>query len=282
MAYSATVPADNLYIKDIPAAIREKGKELAGLGDGYSPIVNADTVDGYDTSLTPAANVILVTDEDGKLPASSVDFGANVLAGSGLEIAEEDPAVESVTIAMQTPLTCTVETENAFPEGGGHTHKIEFEIPESAAPAFAFYENFAGHKLTALTSSYILVKTFTIPIPAAGVYFFDCAYKVDAWSAFTEGDYVRITLDGTMVFGRNTGAFDEEIARAVIGWTEATEQQSSAPIYEDNGVIKTPALSGRAVYFDSGGDKLLKVYMKGANNFEISNFCVGVLGAATA
>ena len=281
MEYSATVPADNLYIKDIPAAIREKGKELAGLGDGYSPIVNADTVDGYDTSLTPAANVILVTDEDGKLPAGSVDFGANVLAGSGLKIAEEAPAVESVTIAMQTPLTCTVETENAFPEGGGHTHKIEIEIPEAAAPAFAFYENFAGHKLTALTSSYVLVKTFTIPIPAAGVYFFDCAYKVDSWGNIdSESDCVRITLDGTMVIGMDTGAYDEELCRDKFV-TGQTEQGNPIYGYEAAG-IKRPSLSGRAVYFDAAGDKLLKVYMKGGQNFEISNFCVGVLGAATA
>jgi hypothetical protein len=275
MEYSAAVPADNLYIKDIPAAIREKGKELAAISEGYPPIVNADKVDGFDASQTPGPNTIPVTGADGKLPATFVKIEDGITAGSGL-------VKSGQTLSMQTPLTCTLSTANAFPGGGGHTHKVEVTIPEAAAPAFAFYENFAGHKLTALTSSYILVKTFTIPIPAAGVYFFDCAYKVDAWSAFTEGDYVRITLDGTMVFGRNTGAFDEEIARAIIGWTEATEQSSSMPIYEPVGAIKTPALSGRAVYFNSGGTKLLKVYMKGANNFEISNFCVGVLGAATA
>lgn len=196
----------------------------------------------------------------------------SIIAGNGLT--GGGSLSSSRTITLGTPGTCSNSSANSVTETS-HTHAITFPIL-----GYAFYENFAGHTLTAITSSYILVKTFTIPIPAAGVYFFDCAYKVDAWSGFTVGDNVRITLDGTMVFGRNTGAYDQEIARAIIGWTEADEEGSSDPIYEPVGVIKTPALSGRAVYFDSGGNKLLKVYMKGNNNFEISNFCVGVLGAS--
>ena len=283
MAYSATVPADNLYIKDIPAAIREKGKELAAITEGYPPVVNADKVDGYDTSLTPAANVILVTDEDGKLPASSVDFGANVLAGSGLEIAEEDPAVESVTIAMQTPLTCTGETENAFPEGGGHTHKIEFEIPESAAPAFVFYEKYAGYEMTGSNLNYTLIKTFTIPIPAAGLYIFDASFHVDAWTTIPgtsyEYDCVKVTMDGTMVFGKNSGIYEEELCSQVVGMTDG---ENPTEIYESNPVSKNPSISGRMVYFSDSGDKLFKVYIKGFNGFKISNFCLGVIGAGTA
>lgn len=282
MAYSAAVPADNLYIKDIPAAIREKGKELAAITEGYPPVVNADKVDGYDTSLTPAANVILITDEDGKLPASSVDFGANVLAGSGLEIAEEDPAVESVTIAMQTPLTCTLETENAFPEGGGHTHKLEIEFPEGeVSNAFAFYENFAGKALETNTTEYSLVKTFSITIPAAGVYLFGLGYNVVAWGlAETLSECVKFTIDATMVIGSNTGAYSEEVCRTRI-ITGYTEQEN--PIYEYEAVgAKIPALNGRMVYFSSSGEKLLKVYMKGQSAFEISNVCLGVIGAGTA
>ena len=273
MAYNASVPADNLPIKDIPGAIREKGKELAGLGDGYPPVVNADKVDGFNASKTPGPNTIPVTGDDGLLPASFVKIIDGVTAGDGL-------VKSGQTISMETPLTCTLSTANAFPGGGGHTHKVEVTIPEAAAPAFAFYENFAGHTLVSFSGTYTLIKTFTIPIPAAGVYFFDCAYKVDSWGNMdSESDCVRITLDGTMVIGMDTGAYDEELCRDkfVIG---ETEQGNPIYGYEAAG-IKRPSLSGRAVYFNSGGTKLLKVYMKGGQNFEISNFCVGVIGAGT-
>jgi hypothetical protein len=280
MAYNASVPADNLPIKDIPGAIREKGKELAAITEGYPPVVNADKVDGYDTSLEPAAHVILITDEDGKLPTGALDFASNVLVGDGLEIVAEDPEVDSVTIAMETPATCTLETENAFPESGGHTHKIEF--PEGDAPngAFVFYENFAGKALETFTAEYSLVKTFSITIPAAGVYLFGCGYNVVAWgSADVLTDCVKFTIDATMVIGWNTGAFSEERCRDrwVTGYTEQEN-----PIYEYEAVgAKIPALNGRMLYFSSPGEKLLKVYMKGQSTFEISNVCVGVIGAGT-
>lgn len=278
MAYNASVPADNLPIKDIPGAIREKGKELAAITEGYPPVVNADKVDGYDTSLEPASHVILITDEDGKLPTGALDFASNVLVGDGLEIVAEDPEVDSVTIAMETPATCTLETENAFPEEGGHTHKIEF--PEVDAPngAFAFYENFAGYTLAeTYTAEYTLVKTFTIAIPNPGVYMFDCAYKLLGGAGSVN---VELT-GGTMIFGQSGATYSEEITRRIIGYTEATENSSSQPIYEPDNVIKRPLLSGRMVYFASAGNKMLKVYMKGFQGYQISDFCLGVIGAGT-
>jgi len=282
MAYNASVPADNLYVKDIPGAIREKGKELAAITEGYPPIVNADKVDGYDTSLEPAAHVILITDENGKLPTGALDFGSNVLAGDGLEIVSEDPEVDSVTIAMETPLTCTLETTNEFPEGGGHTHELSFTFPEGeTSNAFAFYENFAGHTLAATDiSTYTLVKTFSITIPSAGVYSFGCGYNVVAWGGAEEiYDTVKITMDATMVIGTNAGAYVEEKARTrtITGYTE---QENPIYAYEDVGA-KAAGLNGKMVYFSSAGEKLLKVYMRGVQNFQISNFCVGVIGAAT-
>lgn len=282
MAYNASVPADNLPIKDIPGSIREKGKELAAITEGYPPVVNADKVDGYDTSLEPGAHVILITDENGKLPTGALDFASNVLVGDGLEIVAEDPEVDSVTIAMETPVTCTLETENAFPEGGGHTHKLEIEFPEGeVSNAFAFYENFAGKVLETNTTEYSLVKTFSIMIPAAGVYLFGCGYNVVAWGlAETLSECVKFTIDATNVIGSNTGAYSQEVCRTrmITGYTE----QEQNPIYEYEAVgAKIPALNGRMVYFSSSGEKLLKVYMKGQSAFEISNVCVGVIGAGT-
>jgi hypothetical protein len=113
------------------------------------------------------------------------------------------------------------------------------------------------------------------------VYSFGCGYNVVAWCGPEKiYDTVKITMDATMVIGNNTGAYSEEKARTrtIIGYNEDNE-----PIYEYEAVgAKIPALNGRMVYFSSSGEKLLKVYMKGLTNFEISNFCVGVLGAAPA
>ena len=282
MAYNASVPADNLPIKDIPGAIREKGKELAAITEGYPPVVNADKVDGYDTSLEPAAHVILITDEDGKLPTGALDFASNVLVGDGLEIVAEDPEVDSVTIAMETPATCTLETENAFPEEGGHTHKIEF--PEGDAPngAFVFYEKYTGYEMIEPNLNYTLIKTFTIPIPAAGLYIFDASFHVDAWTTipgnYYEFDCVKVTMDGTMVFGQNSGIYEEELCSQVVGMTDT---ENPTEIYESAAVSKNPSISGRMVYFSDSGDKLFKVYIKGTTGFKISNFCLGVIGAGT-
>lgn len=275
MAYSPNVPADNLYLKDIPSAIREKGKELKGDGDGYPPIVNADKVDGFDASQTPGPNTIVVTDEDGHIPIELIDLENDIVLGNGLEWSGD-------SIAMEMPGTCTVGTTNAFPAGGGHTHAITFPTAEeigASAGVYAFYENFALYEASANTTTYALIKTFTIPIPAAGVYLFDAAFM---WEFGVAADFwnpkVRVTLDGTMVIGFNTGAYDAEIGRAIIGYTEATENQGSEPIYELSGTIHSPTLSGRAVYFNAPGDKLLKVYAKGPSDLKVKNFCVGVVG----
>ena len=283
MAYNASVPADNLPIKDIPGAIREKGKELAGIGDGYPPVVNADKVDGYNASKTPSPNTIPVTGDDGLLPASFLKIIDGVAAGDGL-------VKSGQTISMETPLTCTKSTTNSFPGTGGHTHAITFPAaPEAASPAFAFYENFAGHTLAATNiSTYTLVKTFTIPIPKKGVYMFDCAYKVVSWGsdgwggAGSESSCVKVDLaGGTMVIGQNGATYSEEVCRDrwITGYTE----NENNPIYgyEAANVIKSPSLSGRMVYFAAAGSKTLKVYMKGTAGFKISNFCLGVIGAGT-
>lgn len=275
MAYNASVPADNLPIKDIPGAIREKGKELAGIGDGYPPVVNADKVDGYNASKTPGPNTIPVTGDDGLLPASFVKIIDGVTAGNGL-------VKSGQTISMETPLTCTVSTTNSFPVSGGHTHAITFPAtPEAADPAFAFYENFTGHTLAATNiSTYTLVKTFTIPIPKKGVYMFDCAYKVSSWGSITsDSTCVKVELTGgSMVFGENGATYSEELCRD--RWSEATEQGTTW-VYETALTVKRPSLSGRMVYFAAAGSKTLKVYMKGIQGFQISNFCLGVIGAGT-
>ena len=275
MAYNASVPADNLPIKDIPGAIREKGKELAGIGDGYPPVVNADKLDGYDASQTPSPNTIPVTGGDGLLPASFVKIIDGVTAGNGL-------VKSGQTISMETPLTCTNSTTNSFPASGGHTHAITFPAaPEAASPAFAFYENFAGHTLAATNiSTYTLVKTFTIPIPKKGVYIFDCAYKVLAWGGTLSSVKVELT-GGTMIFGENGATYSEVLPRLIVGQTEGTENHDGSPIYEPINVVKRPSLSGRMVYFAAAGSKTLKVYMKGYQGFKISNFCLGVIGAGT-
>jgi hypothetical protein len=98
--------------------------------------------------------------------------------------------------------------------------------------------------------------------------------------AETLSECVKFTIDATMVIGSNTGAYSEELCRTrrVTGYTE----QEQNPIYEYEAVgAKFPALNGRMVYFSSPGEKLLKVYMKGQSAFEISNVCVGVIGAGT-
>ena len=88
-----------------------------------------------------------------------------------------------------------------------------------------------------------------------------------------------LTMDGTMVFGNNSGIYEEELCSQVVGMTEG---ENPTEIYESAAVSKNPSISGRMVYFSDSGDKLFKVYIKGFTGFKISNFCVGVLGAATA
>lgn len=196
----------------------------------------------------------------------------SIIAGNGLT--GGGSLSSSRTITLGTPGTCSNSSANSVTETS-HTHAITFPIL-----GYAFYENFAGHTLTANTSSYILVKTFTIPIPAAGVYLFGCGCNVVAWGLIaTTSDCVKFTMDATMLIGSNTGTYSEEVCRDrwITGYTE--NEQNPIYEYEDVGA-KVPALNGRMVYFSSPGEKLLKVYMKGQSDFEISNVCVGVIGAS--
>lgn len=274
--YSPNVPADNLYLKDIPSAIREKAEELRGVGEGYPPIVNADKVDGFDASQTPGPNTIVVTDANGNIPGGFLNIG-DVALGAGLK---RDAAN---AISMEAPGTCTAETTNAFPAEGGHTHKLDITLPE-VSNAFAFYENFAGYTLAeTYVANYTLVKTFTIAIPNPGVYMFDCVYKVLSGPGWSGSGSVKVELTGgTMIFGQSGATYSEELTRRIVGYVESEiNEDVELPVYEPTNVIKRPLLSGRMVYFAAAGNKMLNVYMMGFQGYQISDFCLGVIGAGT-